>query len=102
MIALDTNVLVRLITRDDPQQAQAAAEVMRADGREALAALQAMWEDQDSDFKRSIESNAAVGDLADRQAKANDAARLATTLFDLRRLEKEYIISAEPKLLEAH
>jgi len=31
MIALDTNVLVRLITRDDPQQAQAAAEVMRAD-----------------------------------------------------------------------
>ncbi len=31
MIALDTNVLVRLITRDDPLQAQAAAEVMRAD-----------------------------------------------------------------------
>jgi predicted nucleic-acid-binding protein len=31
MIALDTNVLVRLITRDDPDQAQAAAEVMRSD-----------------------------------------------------------------------
>jgi len=30
MIALDTNVLVRLLTRDDPDQAQAAAEVMRS------------------------------------------------------------------------
>ena len=30
MIALDTNVLVRLITRDDPAQAEAAAEVMRS------------------------------------------------------------------------
>lgn len=31
MIALDTNVLVRLITRDDPEQAEAAAEIMRSD-----------------------------------------------------------------------
>jgi predicted nucleic-acid-binding protein len=31
MIALDTNVLVRLLTRDDPGQAEAAAKVMRAD-----------------------------------------------------------------------
>ncbi len=30
MIALDTNVLVRLITRDDPAEAEAAAEVMRS------------------------------------------------------------------------
>lgn len=31
MITLDTNVLVRLITRDDPEQAEAAAEIMRSD-----------------------------------------------------------------------
>lgn len=31
MIALDTNVLVRLLTRDDPQQAAIAAEVMRGE-----------------------------------------------------------------------
>lgn len=31
MIALDTNVLVRLITRDDPEQAETAAEIMRSD-----------------------------------------------------------------------
>jgi predicted nucleic-acid-binding protein len=30
MIALDTNVLVRVITRDDPAEAEAAAEVMRS------------------------------------------------------------------------
>jgi predicted nucleic-acid-binding protein len=29
MIALDTNILVRLITRDDPEQAEAAAKVIR-------------------------------------------------------------------------
>lgn len=30
MIALDTNVLVRLITRDDPEQAETAAEIVRS------------------------------------------------------------------------
>ena len=31
MIALDTNVLVRVLTRDDPEQAALAAEVMKSD-----------------------------------------------------------------------
>jgi predicted nucleic acid-binding protein len=31
MIALDTNVLARLVTRDDPQQARAAAALIDED-----------------------------------------------------------------------
>ncbi|MES9996336.1 MAG: hypothetical protein ABWQ14_09510, partial [Desulfovibrio aminophilus] len=77
-------------------------ETMRADGRAAQTSLQAMWDDQDGDVKKSAESNAAVPDLIDRHDKSDDAARLTANLLNMRRFEKEFIISGDPKKLEEH
>lgn len=74
-------------------------ESMRQDGRDAQVALQAMWDDQDGDFRKTVEPpGTALTDLADRQSKADDAARL----LNMRRFEKEFILSADPKKLEEH
>ncbi|MCM0754625.1 HAMP domain-containing protein, partial [Desulfovibrio aminophilus] len=77
-------------------------ETMRADGRAAQTSLQAMWDDQDGDVRKSAESNAAVPDLVDRHDKSDDAARLTANLLNMRRFEKEFIISGDPKKLEEH
>jgi methyl-accepting chemotaxis protein len=78
-------------------------ESMRANGRNAQTSLQAMWNDQDGDFRKTVEiPGTPPAELASRQSKADAAARLTARLLNMRRFEKEYIISADPKKLEEH
>jgi methyl-accepting chemotaxis protein len=82
---------------------EALTDSMRQDGRNAEKALQDMWDDQDGDFKKSVEAGGATqADLADRQFKADIAARLTAQLLNLRRDEKDFILSRDPKKLESH
>ena len=78
-------------------------ESMREAGRDAEASLQLIWDDQDGDFKKSVEvTGTSLTDLGDRHYKSDAASRITSRLLRMRRFEKEFIISNDPKKLEQH